>query len=214
MGFDLFDQEDPRDWGSEKRHEEWEQFRSSEVVGPHCRSCQYDPEPVIFRGRLEAPLMVVGDYTAPADQKTNAPFSGPAGTLLRKMLAAIDLDWEFDCYITNALLCDGTEDPPRTKSVRACRTNLYRQIDIVNPEVILAVGAQALQSLYDVPTSETMSDYLGHRGPVPDYPWIEGVVTYNPAYLLRLQQHPERYRSVKRLVWEHLQTTRDLLEAA
>lgn len=210
MPSDLFDQEDPRDWSDERRREEFRSFREEEVVGEHCESCQYDPDPVIKRGTLDADLLVVGDYTAPADQRTNKPFSGPAGELLEEMLAAIDRDWKSDCYVTNALLCDGTASAPRKASVEACRRNLTRQLDIVDPELLLCAGKFAYQSIFREPSSVTLRDNLGHYESVPGYPGLEAVVTVNPAYVLR--QEGERRKNLKKRVWDHLKTVREVLE--
>lgn len=211
MPTNLFDQEDPRDWSEERRREEFRRFRKEEVVGEHCQACQYAPAPVIKRGSLSADLFVVGDYTAPADQRTEKPFSGPAGDLLQEMLEAIDRDWEQDCYVTNALLCDGTDSAPRKRSVEACRGNLTRQLDLVNPAVVLCVGAFAYQSLFREPSSVTLRDNMGYYESVPEYPGLEAVVTVNPAYVLR--QEGDRRRTLKKRVWEHLKTVRRCLES-
>jgi uracil-DNA glycosylase family 4 len=214
MGFDLFNQEDPREWTRQQLEGQFEEFRDNEVVGPHCERCQYDPQPVVKRGTIEADLMVVGDYTAPADQKTEKPFSGPAGDLLEQMLEGIDRDWETDCYVTNALLCDGTDEPPRKASVEACYENLSRQLDIVTPEVVLAMGKYAAQSLLQLNASDSLTDHLGHQGSPVDYPWMDLVVTFNPAYLLRLDDGSKKKQAVKQQVWDHLKSVRRRLEAS
>lgn len=214
MPSDLFNQETPSDWSRDRRREEFRQFRENEVVGPHCEECQYKPKPVVKRGALFSNLMVVGDYTAPADRTTNKPFSGPAGELLEEMLGAIDRDWEDDCYVTNALLCDGTDEAPRKPSVEACHRNLTRQLDLVQPQVVLAAGKHAYQSLYRESASVTLRDNLGHQGPVPGYPALEGVVSFNPAYILRQPENSKRRRNVKKRAWDHLRTVRELLEVS
>lgn len=212
MSSDLFDREDPREWSEKRRREEFRRFREEEVVGEHCTECQFDAEPVIGRGSITTDLMVVGDYTAPADQRTGKPFSGPAGDLLRKMLSAIDRDWEEDCYVTNALLCDGTDQTPKKSSVEACRQNLTRLIDIVSPSVVFCVGKFGLQSLFHEPASVTLRENLGHRTNVPNYPNLDVVVSYNPAYVLR-QPEGSRRKNLKKTIWEQLKTVKSLLEA-
>ncbi len=210
MPTDLFNREDPWEWSEDRRHEEFRRFRETEVVGDHCEDCQFDARPVIGRGNLTANLMVVGDYTAPADQKTGKPFSGPAGDLLKEMLSAIELDWEEDCYVTNALLCDGTDEAPKKSSVKACRRNLTRLIDIVSPSVIFCIGKLGFQSLFHESASVTLRDHLGHRPDVPNYPGLEAVVSFNPAYVLR-QPEGSRRRNLKKTIWGHLQTVKFLL---
>lgn len=212
MGFDLLNQEDPREWVDQQRKQQFEEFLNDEVVGSHCEGCQYDRDPVVYRGDRRADFMVVGDYTAPADQKSGNPFSGPAGDLLEEMLEAIHLDWDRDCYVTNALLCDATETSPKTASVKSCRVNLERQLDLVDPDVVLAMGAYAYQSLYRAPQSESLSDNVGAQGALPERPWIDGVVTFNPAYILRLEGNDRK--KVKKLAWDHLQEAQRLYEQA
>lgn len=214
MGFNLFNQEDPREWIDKQRENQFETFASDEVVGSHCKDCQFTPDPVIKRGSLDADLLVAGDYTAPADQETQKPFSGPAGDMLKDMLEAIDRDWETDCYVTNALLCDGTESSVRKASVQACNSNLERQLEIVSPEVVLLLGKYPFASLFGKPLSITLSDNLGYQGTLPEYPWIESVVSFNPAYILRHRDDAEKFKTMKKVAWDHLKKVKKLLETA
>lgn len=208
---DVLNSEDPEEWLSETKRSRFERFRSDEVVGDHCESCQYDPDPIIKRGSLDADLLVVGSFPAARDFDAGEPFSGEAGELLRKMLEAIDCSWETDCYLTNALLCGGPEDRPGNNSVDACRINVHRQVGLVAPDVVLGLGKYAYCSLYDEPVDVEFEDQLGTQGPLPDLPWLEGVVTLHPE-LIR-QKDGEAKQKLKRLAWKHLQQVKDLLES-
>lgn len=208
---DVLNSEDPEQWLSETKRSRFESFRSDEVVGNHCESCQYTPDPVIKQGSLDADLMVVGSFPGPDDFETEQPFSGEAGDLLRDMLEAIDRDWEQDCYLTNALLCGGPDDRPVDRSIQACRTNVNRQIELVAPDVVLGLGKYAYCSLYQEPVDVEYEDKMGHQGPIPEFPWLDGVVTMHPELIRR--KNGEARQKLKRLAWKHLQQVKDLLES-
>lgn len=207
---DVLNSGDPEEWLSDTKKNRFETFRDTEVVGQHCEGCQYDPGPVIKRGTLDAELLVIGSFPEPDDFKNGKPFSGAAGNLLREMLEAIGLDWERDCYLTSALLCGGPEDHPRSRSVEACRLNVNRQIELVSPDLVLGLGSYANCSLYHEPLGHNFKETLGPRGALPDFPWLESVVTVHPGTIL--QKSDEDRRTLKRLVWKHLQQVKELLQ--
>lgn len=208
---DVLNSEDPEEWLAETKRSQFEAFRDGEVVGEHCESCQYDPDPIIKQGSLEADLMVVGSFPAPEDLEAGEPFSGPAGDLLFDMLEAIDCSPGEDCYLTNALLCGGPDQRPVDRSVGACRTNVHRQIELVAPDVVLGVGKYAYCSLYRESVDVEYDDHLGKQGPLPDFPWLEGVTTVHPE-LIR-HRDGDAKQKLKRLAWKHLQQVKDLLDA-
>lgn len=204
MTEEAVNREDPGDWIKQQRSSKFEDFREEQVVGAHCERCQYDPNPIVKRGSLDADLMVVGSQVSTDDYQDEKPFTGPAGELLEDMLQAIELNWEQDCYLTNALLCKTTEETPKKRSVDACYVNLSTQIEIVSPNVLLALGKNACQSVLRLSSSESLKDFLGSQGTVPEYPWVDVVVTFNPAYILRNKERPEEFKKLKKIAWSHL----------
>jgi DNA polymerase len=132
--------------------------------------------------------MVVGEAPGEHEDRQGEPFVGAAGQLLDRMLAALDLtrdsqgdDPARQVYIANTLKCrpPGNRNPAPEELAR-CEPFLQRQIALVQPRIILAMGRFAVQSLLrsDAPIGKL-------RGQVHQYQGVPLVVTYHPAYLLR-----------------------------
>ncbi len=158
--------------------------------------------PVPGEGNPNAELMCVGEAPGATEDETGRPFVGQAGQLLTKILAAIDLKRE-DVFIGNVL----KHRPPGNRNplpdeVRACSPYLIRQIELIRPKVILALGLFAAQTLLE--TKLTIGKL---RGQVHRYYGVPLIVTYHPAALLR---NP----SWKRPTWEDVQLARRILDDA
>ncbi|MBL8490179.1 MAG: uracil-DNA glycosylase, partial [Rhodocyclaceae bacterium] len=109
------------------------------------------------------------------------PFVGQAGKLLDAMLSAIGLRRGRDVYIANAVKCRPPSNrTPETEETAACRPYLARQIALIRPRLIVALGRPAAQTLLDADVKIGAS-----RGRLFDHGGIPVVVTYHPAYLLR-----------------------------
>jgi len=158
--------------------------------------------PVPGEGSPTAELVCVGEAPGENEDKTGRPFVGPAGQLLTKILAAINLSRE-DVFICNVL----KHRPPGNRNplpqeVEACSPYLVRQLEIIRPKVIVAFGTFAAQTLLETKLS------IGKlRGSVHRYYGIPLVVTYHPAALLR---NP----AWKRPTWEDVQLARRVLDRA
>jgi len=153
-------------------------------------------------GNPNAGFMCVGEAPGATEDETGRPFVGAAGQLLTKILGAIDLKRE-DVFICNVLKHrpPGNRNP-RPEEVTACSPYLIRQIDLIRPKVILALGTFAAQTLLDTKLS------IGKlRGQVHRYYGVPLVVTYHPAALLR---NP----GWKRPTWEDVQLARRILDSA
>ncbi|HEX5408801.1 MAG TPA: uracil-DNA glycosylase [Gemmatimonadaceae bacterium] len=153
-------------------------------------------------GNARARLMCVGEAPGAQEDASGRPFVGQAGQLLTKILAAIKLQRE-DVFIANVL----KHRPPGNRNplpneVEACSPYLVRQIQLIRPSVILALGTFAAQTLLETKLS------IGKlRGTVHQYHDIPVVVTYHPAALLR---NP----AWKRSTWEDVQLARRILDSA
>jgi uracil-DNA glycosylase len=170
-----------------------------------CKRCPLyatATHPVPGEGNAQADLMVVGEAPGATEDETGRPFVGAAGQLLTKILEAIQLSRE-QVFICNVL----KHRPPGNRNplpeeVTACTPFLVRQIELVRPKVILALGSFAAQTLLDSKLA------LGKlRGGVHQYHGVPVVVTYHPAALLR---NP----SWKRPTWEDVQLARRILDHA
>lgn len=158
--------------------------------------------PVPGEGNANADFMLVGEAPGATEDETGRPFVGQAGQLLEKILAAIKLD-RTDVFICNVLKHrpPGNRNP-RPEEVSACSPYLIRQIELVRPQVIVALGTFAAQTLLDTKLS------IGKlRGQIHRYYGVPLIVTYHPAALLR---NP----AWKRPTWEDVQLARRILDRA
>jgi uracil-DNA glycosylase len=150
-------------------------------------------------GSPDADLMFVGEAPGADEDEQGIPFIGRAGQLLTKIIEAIDLKRD-DVYIANIIKCRPPQNRnPEPDEVASCEPFLFRQIDMIKPKVIVALGKYAAQTLLK---SETPISRL--RGQVLDYRGAKLVPTFHPAYLLR---NP----SSKREVWEDMKLVKRLL---
>jgi DNA polymerase len=154
-------------------------------------------------GRRDAKLMIIGEAPGAEEDRQGEPFVGPAGQLLNAMLRAINFRRE-DVYIANILKCRPPNNrDPRPEEAATCTPYLNRQIELLRPRVMLAVGRIASQWLL-----QTELPIGRLRGQVSRYgdTGIPLVVTYHPAYLLRSPHD-------KAKAWQDLCLVRDLVEA-
>jgi DNA polymerase len=132
-------------------------------------------------GDPSAQWMLIGEAPGAEEDRLGDPFVGQAGRLLDNMLAAIGLDRRKNVYIANVLKCrpPGNRNP-EPEEVAKCSPHLLRQIELVNPRLIVAMGRFAAQTLLD-----TDASIASLRGRVHRYAGRPCIVTYHPAYLLR-----------------------------
>jgi len=152
-------------------------------------------------GHPSADLMFVGEAPGGDEDIQGIPFVGRAGQLLTKIIEAIGLTRD-DVYIANVIKCRPPQNRnPEPDEVETCEPFLFRQIDVIKPKVIVALGKFAAQTLLrtDAPISRI-------RGKVFEYRGAKLIPTFHPAYLLR---NP----SSKREVWEDMKVARGLLKS-
>ena len=180
---------------------EWEALRA-EVL--HCTRCSLHAgrtQGVLGVGNPQADWMVIGEAPGAEEDRRGEPFVGRAGQLLDAMLRAIGLNRAENVYIANVLKSRPPNNrDPRPEEVAACLPYLRRQIELVRPRLLLAVGRIAAQNL--LATEESLSRLRGrmHRFGELNTPLV---VTYHPAYLLR---NP----ADKRKAWEDLKFARSV----
>lgn len=183
---------------------QWSSLADVTAAISACRGCALHgtaTQPVPGVGMADADVMVVGEAPGEKEDLSGEPFVGPAGELLTKILGAIQLSRE-SVYICNVL----KHRPPGNRNpmpdeVRACAPFLQRQIDLVQPRIILAFGTFAAQSLLGTKLA------IGKlRQQVHWYQGIPLVATYHPAALLRNE-------AWKRPAWEDVKLARRVLDA-
>jgi len=172
-------------------------------IGPDCSRCKLHTlgrKQVVFGvGNPNADLMFVGEAPGADEDIQGEPFVGRAGQLLTKIIEAIDLRRE-DVYIANVIKCRPPQNRnPEPDEVEQCEPFLFRQVDIIRPKVIVALGKFAAQCLLksDAPITRIRGREFTYRDSIL-------IPTYHPAYLLR---NP----SAKKEVWEDMKRVRVLL---
>jgi uracil-DNA glycosylase len=174
---------------------DWEGLRASVLGCTRCPLHATRTQGVFGVGSREARWLVVGEAPGAEEDRRGEPFVGRAGHLLDAMLRAIGLNRGSNVYIANILKSrpPGNRDP-RPEEVAACLPYLLRQIELLRPRLMLAVGRIAAQNLLatDVPLGRL-------RGKVHHFGELNTplIVTYHPAYLLRTPGD-------KRKAWEDL----------
>jgi len=165
-----------------------------------CKLCRLGRKQIVFGvGNPNADLMFVGEAPGRDEDIQGIPFVGRAGQKLTQIIEAIGLKRD-DVYIANVIKCRPPENRnPEPDEVEACEQFLFRQVDVIKPKVIVALGTFAARSLLktDAPISRL-------RGRVYDYRGAKLIPTFHPAYLLR---NP----GCRREVWEDMKKVRSLL---
>ncbi|HCM43135.1 MAG TPA: uracil-DNA glycosylase [Candidatus Omnitrophota bacterium] len=168
-----------------------------------CSELSSTRKKVVFgSGNIRARLVFVGEAPGADEDEQGLPFVGRAGQLLTKMIEAMGLTRK-DVFICNVLKCRPPGNrPPQPAEKASCKPFLLRQLELIKPEVICALGTHAAQSLLQ--TEETISVL---RGKTHTYAGVKLVCTFHPAYLLR---NP----SAKKEAWGDLQKVMALLDTS
>jgi uracil-DNA glycosylase family 4 len=199
---------EPREGGWEERR--LQTSNKAEFLEPirervcACTKCAHlacsRTQTVFGVGNPDADLMFIGEAPGVDEDQQGEPFVGRAGQLLTKIIKAMNFARE-DVYIANILKCrpdipSGSfgNRAPTTKEMQTCRPYLVEQIDVIQPKVLVALGAVAVEGLLGM--RGTMREL---RGRWHAYNGIPLMITYHPAYLLRNPAPSE-----KRKVWEDM----------
>lgn len=179
-----------------------------------CQACglaQGRQHVVVSRGNPWAPLLLIGEAPGAQEDAQGLPFVGRAGQLLDRMLESVGIDSERDAYICNVIKCRPPDNRrPTPAEIAACRPFLLRQIALVNPRVILLVGATALEGVLAIKGGITRLRGQWRSG---EGEGLEGrllMPILHPSYLLR---NPSREQgSPKWHTWQDLKEVRRRLE--
>ena len=179
----------------------WEDLAACVKTCERCELHSSRTQTVFGVGNKNARLLLIGEAPGAEEDRQGEPFVGAAGQLLTAMLAAIGLQ-RSDVYIANILKCrpPGNRDP-KPQEVAECNAYLKRQVELIQPDMVLALGRIAAQNLLQ--TSENLGKLRGqwHSFGVAKTPlWV----SYHPAYLLR--SPTEKQKS-----WQDLKQVRDFL---
>ena len=179
-------------------------WESLQACVAHCEACSLSKtrtQTVFGVGDPNADWLIVGEAPGAEEDKQGEPFVGQAGKLLDNMLAAIQLKRGDNVYIANVLKCRPPQNrDPQSEEVAQCAPFLKRQVELIKPKLILALGKFASQSL--LASEDTVASMRGRQHSFHGVPVI---VTYHPAYLLR--NLPDKAKA-----WEDLCMARELMQ--
>lgn len=172
---------------------EWDALEDDIRGCTACRLCEGRQQAVPGIGDRSGAWMMVGEGPGAEEDRRGEPFVGPAGQLLDDMLAAIGLSRSHGVFIANAVKCrPPLNRTPQADEIAACLPYLERQISLVEPKLLVALGRPAAQSLLggEIKINAARGRLFSHAG-------VPVVITYHPAYLLRNQSDKGR-------AWEDL----------
>ena len=193
----------------------WEALLELVTGDPVCRAnVRPGKKVVVGVGTLDARIMFVGEAPGGEEEIQGEPFVGPAGQLLTKMIQGMGLA-RGDVYIGNIMnwrpqmpTAEGRDQvgnrPPTEDEMRYCLPYLRAQIEVVNPQLLVALGSTAAQGLLGFRSFKALGDV---RGRWHDFGGKPLMVTYHPSYILR-----EPTNRKKRLIWEDLLKVMDRAE--
>ena len=173
-----------------------------------CRLCGGRTNTVPGEGASQALVMVVGEGPGREEDRSGRPFVGPAGQYLDRWLAAIDLQRDANCFITNVVKCRPPDNrDPLPDESRACLPFLQRQIRLLRPRALLSVGRIASQLLTgrDAPLGALRGQVYHYAVAGSPHP-LPLVTTYHPSGVLRNQ-------SLRRAVWDDLRLLQRVIAA-
>ena len=181
---------------------EWAELQTTTSQCQQCDFHRFRTQAVFGSGNISATWMIIGESPDVEEDKQGQPFLGKAGHLLDNILAAIELDRE-SVYLANIIKCRPPNDrDPHVDEIANCMGYLYRQIELIQPKVILVVGRLAAQQLLQ--SKESIGRMRGrvHQLSKTNTPVV---VTYHPRYLLR-------QTSEKRKVWQDIKLARSIVQ--
>lgn len=188
----------------------WEELRQSAGACRACGLCEQRRQAVLGVGDVAADWLFIGEAPGAEEDARGEPFVGAAGKLLDAMLAAIDLRRGENVYIANAVKCRPPNNrTPEAGEIAACAPYLQRQIELLQPRLIVLLGRAAAHALLgDVGSLASLRgrrfEYVGTAGSGRAIPVL---VTYHPAYLLRTL--PDKAKA-----WEDLCRARTLMRSS
>ena len=160
---------------------DWPQLQQSVAACRACKLCEARQQAVLGVGDAHPDWLFIGEGPGADEDRKGEPFVGQAGKLLDAMLAAIGLDRRHKVYIANTVKCRPPGNrTPEPEEIAACWPYLSRQLELLTPRLIVALGKPAAQTLL-----QREVKIGAERGKRFDFQGIPFIVTYHPAYLLR-----------------------------
>lgn len=183
---------------------EWERLIRKIMACQACPLFKGRKQAVPGEGNRKAQLMFVGEAPGRDEDLQGKPFVGRAGQLLTRIIQAMGFSRE-EVYIANVIKCRPPENrTPKPNEIKACSPFLLKQIELIQPRVIVALGKIATDFLLQ--SQKSMSELRGHFG---QFQGIPVMPTFHPSYLVRNEGNKE----IKKMVWEDMKKVLELLKS-
>jgi len=197
---------------------------TTRLVEYPCKRCtlsKLQNRVVVFRGSLDAKIMLVGEAPGKVEDRTRSPFTGPAGELTDKIFAAVGISTNRDMYLGNICKCrpvaqkgSGRENfTPQADQRKQCMPYILREIELLNPKLIIACGLTAAKTLFNMGENTRMK-HIASKNFTKDEPsQLKGrtlFVMYHPAAILHAQG--DRKRELREIMWKDAQELRRVVD--
>lgn len=154
-----------------------------------CRLCSLREKRttiVVDRGNALAKIMMVGEAPGETEDREGRAFVGRAGKLLDQVSREVGIDTEQDVLIANIAKCRPPDNrPPKREEIEACLPYLQKQIEFIDPKIIILLGRTALKALLPHIKETAMKELVGNFFENSEYPGRRFFLCYHPAYILR-----------------------------
>lgn len=190
-----------------------------------CNGCSLGQHPklhgpVLYRGNPEAKIGLLGEGPGLEEDKENRTFCGPAGRKLDEILRSIGLDPYTDCFLFNVIQCRPIAPigsfkqnvTPKLSEIEACKPIVLRELELVNPKILVFVGMSAIKTFIDEARNKTMIEYAGKQLFLHDFPDRIHFAIYHPAVLLHTQKDPQKHSFYRQAMWDHIRTLKRIIE--
>jgi uracil-DNA glycosylase len=184
-------------------------LKEAEMAAKNCRRCplwERATQTVFGTGAIQGRVLFVGEQPGDVEDRTGLPFVGPAGRLLNRALNEAQINRDL-CYVTNAVKHFKWEPQgerrlhkkPTSREIQACRPWLHAEIELIQPEVVVGLGATAAASIFGGPVR--IADVRGKLTQV-DFVRKTCLITAHPSSVLRAPDPDARQAEFERLVQE------------
>ena len=191
----------------------------------NCRRCslsRHNNKIVVYRGNPNASIMLIGEAPGLHEDQQGKTFVGPAGILLDKIFASVGINADEDTYLCNICRCrpvapEGSNKQnytPRTDQTHNCLPYLHREIELVNPKIIILAGLTAAKNIMGWDSKTRMGHVAGRffKKELGNKE-RECFVIYHPAYVLHAQKSgKEKAMAARQIMWDHALVLLDKIE--
>ena len=184
MQLDLFDQAANQVFGAKT----YEEFRAA-FLATGCVKCRLSKSRtnlVLDRGNPQAKVVLIGEAPGADEDAQGRAFVGRAGQLMDEMFRGVGLDTNRDLLIINVIKCRPPENrQPMADEAETCLPYLKKQVELVQPKLLVLLGATAVKHVLGRKEVESMESIVGQYFTAPQFPGMVLLILYHPAYILR-----------------------------